>query len=63
MIVAAVPDFLFGFLTDNTKVWASARGTLIYFTDHALPFITAVLAAGVCQRVLAQRSARVQSVA
>lgn len=60
MLVAAscwVPDFLFGFFSDEHKAWArSSRGITFYIVDHSLPFIVAVLASAICSRLISRRS-------
>jgi hypothetical protein len=58
-IVAAsclLPEFFQGLLSDKAKVWTgSAFGVLRFTFQHSLPFVAAVVAAMLCQRLIRNR--------
>jgi hypothetical protein len=58
-IVAAsclLPEFFQGLLSDHAKVWmGSAFGVLRFTFQHSLPFVAAVVAAMLCQRLIRNR--------
>jgi hypothetical protein len=58
-IIAAgcmVPNFWLEFSADRARNWAaSGNGIAIYLFDHSLPFITAMLGAMLCRRLIRSR--------
>jgi hypothetical protein len=60
ILVAAstqVPQFVELLWADRAKVWAhSLSGILVFLANRSLPFITAMLAAWLCQRLFSHRT-------